>query len=591
MRGNSHETIALSALSIVGVFVAIIIIAHAQTTTTSCTNFSGQPLSCVTTIPPPSGNGYYFSQSSGNDSNSCTSSSSACRTISKLNSLSYPSGSTIYLKAGDTWNAGTTLTLSTSHVTGSLTVTTYGGGTCNVIARTTSGCATLQASGSQANGATITGLSNFTIENIRFLGGTGSTITNCTTAGNCPSGVAYTNGGSSTSNITIQNVEAEDFDYDILINGGVSTLSSNVSILDNYAHGSSSTSQDMIGIFAGAFENSTIQGNLVTNIGGNSSGYPCIGCMASGIFMGGNSNTNITIQYNVSHDNGANYSGGSAIWNAGGSNYTYQFNEAYNQLAGGGYDGDGFDFDCGTTSSIMQFNYSHNNWGVGYLMWAGGTSAYCGSVWQNNQMRYNISEGDYYGWSGGGRGSFDVEVGGSLGTTAFYNNTIYTHATSGSTSNGMCFGTTANSNVLVYNNICYNDSDNPFINTIATFGTLDYNDYYRTGPTPTDPWTYGGTNYTSFSAWQGAGNDTHGMTANPSLTSPGGGSTCYTSGDATGGPQPCPSAYKLTTGSAMIGIGKDLSSTFTLPSRDYYGNSIPNGVGTGYNIGADGGNP
>ena len=84
--------------------------------------------------------------------------------LSKLDSLSYPSGSTIYLKAGDTWNAGTTLTLSTSHVTGSLTVTTYGGGTCNVIAGTTSGCATLQASGSQANGATITGLSNFTIE-------------------------------------------------------------------------------------------------------------------------------------------------------------------------------------------------------------------------------------------------------------------------------------------------------------------------------------------------------------------------------------------------------------------------------------------
>ena len=44
----------------------------------------------------------------------------------------------------------------------------------------------------------------------------------------------------------------------------------------------------------------------------------------------------------------------------------------------------------------------------------------------------------------------------------------------------------------------------------------------------------------------------------------------------------------------MIGIGIDLTQppySLNVGTRDYYGNTIPHGVGTGFNIGADGGNP
>ena len=44
----------------------------------------------------------------------------------------------------------------------------------------------------------------------------------------------------------------------------------------------------------------------------------------------------------------------------------------------------------------------------------------------------------------------------------------------------------------------------------------------------------------------------------------------------------------------MIGLGLDLVALFaangitSIGPNDYYGNTIPNGVGTGFNVGADG---
>ena len=334
------------------------------------------------------GANYYFSSSTGSDSNApCTSSSAPCQTISELNSISYPSGATINLKAGDTWSAGTTLTLSTSNVAGSLTVTTYGGGTCNVIAGMTSGCATLQVSGSQAIALSATQLSNLTIQNIRLIGGTSAALALCPTQP-CPSGIWYANNGTNTSKITITNVEAAGFFYDIDFNYNVpnyptGVTSNNVTITNNYTHGlSGTTSEDSVGLYATQMTNSLVQGNLSANIGGNAAGG--YGQTGSGIQLTGQL-LNVTAQFNVAHDSGANTAGGGALWANIGQNITFQFNEAFNALAGGSSDGDGYNFDCGVRDSIMQFNYSHNNWGPGYVMWAGGNGAYCNS---NGSQQY-----------------------------------------------------------------------------------------------------------------------------------------------------------------------------------------------------------
>jgi hypothetical protein len=63
-------------------------------------------------------------------------------------------------------------------------------------------------------------------------------------------------------------------------------------------------------------------------------------------------------------------------------------------------------------------------------------------------------------------------------------------------------------------------------------------------------------------------------------------------------PQSCTGAYALTAGSALIGKGVDIQATLGVlnpngiqlnPVRDYFGNATPNGVLSGWNIGADGG--
>lgn len=553
------------------------------------------------------GTQYYFNASTGTDNGNCTSASAPCRTISQANALTYPNGATINLAGGTTFS-GTILTLNSSNVQGSLTVNgNWGGGTCNVIAGQTFGCAVIQSTGSQAYGIQAHDLSNLTIENLRIIGSGNPSATMPTGCGyqRCPSALQYDitvshpGGTVAQSNITIQNVESIDFSFGINVNLDTNStysnpanyvLASNVTINNNYAHGSTLTTPTEYGILVNSLQNSLIQGNLVTNIGGNATQLN-----GSGILVQFSLNT--TVQYNVAHDTGYNVSQNGGIWSFGSQSSMFQFNKSYNAEVSG-YDGEGFDLDCGVNRTIVQYNYSHHNWGPGYLHYTeyNGGNDYCNPnassnyawggaiIWANNQTRYNISEGDNYGWDSN-RAAFDYEVGNAQGANGFYNNTVYTHA---APPLGTCLGASNNSpsNMLVYNNICYNDSGSEFIATSSGIGTLDYNDYYRTGTTPNPQWSYVGNNYTVFSNWTGAGYDAHGKNVDPSfLSTPPAGTLgsygCYPSGiGQTSGYLACPTPYKLT-GGALIGAGANLSSSFTLPTADYWGNTI-----SGYNIGA-----
>ena len=67
---------------------------------------------------------------------------------------------------------------------------------------------------------------------------------------------------------------------------------------------------------------------------------------------------------------------------------------------------------------------------------------------------------------------------------------------------------------------------------------------------------------------------------------------CNTSSNGSTTPQPCPSIYALEASSTLIGTGLDLTQSpydFNVGSQDYFGNAIPHGVGTGFNVGAYGG--
>lgn len=541
---------------------------------------------------------YYFSSSIGSDSNNCLTEQTPCQTISHANSLIYPDNATIAFLAGDTFTLTSALTLRgansgrTQNALGAINLTSYGGtGVCNVIAGNNAGCATFQVSGSLTGAILVNSISNFAIRNIRLLGGTAAAL-----GFETGYGIQYYNNSGTQSGVIIQNIETEDFSTGIYVQFKSGSLS-NVSLLDNRVHGSILTSTDDKGIWVRfGVSNVTVQGNLVENIGGH----------ASGAYSGGSGNGILFAdgvdgaldQFNVTRNSGANITtcgGPVGNWAYDSTNITIQFNESYGNHPSSytsGCDWDGFDLDAGVSNSVLQYNYSHGNFGSGYVAYM---NAVGGHAWQNNAIRYNISENDSSS-SSQGAVSFN---GGPSSNSGVYNNTIYTHSTSASSaSQAYCLNMFSTTTIVFANNICYNDNGNIFVYTNGTAAVLNGNDYYRAGRVPSVSWVWGSgagrTLYSSFAAYQtGSGQDANGVITNPSLTSVGSGGTCYSSGTPIG-PQPCPRNYVLQPGSAMIGAGLNLTQapySLSVGTRDYYGNAIPHGVGSGYNIGSDGGNP
>jgi hypothetical protein len=541
---------------------------------------------------------YYFSSSIGSDSNNCLTVQTPCQTISRANSLTYPNNATIAFLASDTFTLTSALTLQgansgkTKNALGAVNVTSYGGsGICNVIAGSNAGCATFQVSGSLAGAIFVNSISDFTIQNIRLRGGTAAAL-----GFETGYGIQYYNNKGTQSGVTIQNIETEDFSTGIYVQFNSGSLS-NVSLLNNRVHGSTLASTDDKGIWVrfGA-SNVTVQGNLVENMGGHATGAYA-GGSGNGILFADGVNGALD-QFNVTRNSGANITtcGGSVgNWAYDSNNITIQFNESYgNQPSSyaSGCDWDGFDLDAGVSNSVLQYNYSHGNYGSGYVAYM---NAVGGHSWQNNAIRYNISENDSSS-SNQGAVSFN---GSPSSNSGVYNNTIYTHSTSaGSAIQAYCLNMFSTTTIVFANNICYNDNGNIFIYTNSTAAVLNGNDYYRTGTVPFASWVWGAgadrTLYSSFATYQsGSGQDANSVITNPSLSSAGSGGTCYSS-DAPLGRQPCPGSYVLRLGSAMIGAGLNLTRapySLSVGTRDYYGNAIPHGVGSGYNIGGDGGNP
>lgn len=550
---------------------------------------------------------YYFSPV-GSDSNNCLSITTACQTIAKLNSLTYLAGATIAL---DSQNGPFTLTTvgypgstagivlygSVPGLTGNLqgagiTVTSYGGGTCSPLTGAISGCAKLQLGGTLISAIEVDEISDFTIQNLIIIGNANSL------AGFLSGfGFMYYSRHPQT-NVTIQNVEIQDFSMGIYFNTGFLTGGT---IMNNWVHGSTPTATADVGIQVQYPQtNILVQGNLVENIGG----HPAT---VAGYYAGGSGNdiliasgaNHVLDQFNVTRFSGANTTscgGPAGNWTYNASNVTIQFNESYGNkpssyptIPSGGCDWDGFDLDGGTQNSVLQYNYSHDNAGAGFLAYMNGVGS---NNWQNNVIRYNISVNNS---SSQNLGSFSFNGGGDAGS-AVLNNTAYNHSiTAGSTSSGLCSNAFGGSATRFLNNICYNDSGDLFVySTGGTFVPADGNDYYRTGTAPPYFIQYNGVIYSTFAAYQsGTGQDAHGTTASPGFASvpslPA--TTCYVNGTIPSGPGNCPVGYRLTAGSPLISTGLNITGvTLGVGTRDYYGNSVPNGVGTGYNIGADGGN-
>jgi hypothetical protein len=256
------------------------------------------------------------------------------------------------------------------------------------------------------------------------------------------------------------------------------------------------------------------------------------------------------------------------LWWWSSENMVGQLNESYDNHSPG-VDGGGFDIDYGSNNSTMQYNYGHQN------------STYCTSVFgysgatTTNIVRYNICAGDgtvhTYLKSGTVTtmpGDSEIYLctwgGGKLVNTWIYSNTFYINST-GQTAGlvGDCpGGGDADSGGIFKDNLVVSAIPNVLGDvSVLNNRTRNYNAYYYTGGTFTDPNPEANSLYNQNPLVNGSGYDGIGRPT---------------------------TQWTLQSGSPAINRGTNACiglTGCTSGSRDFFGHSVP--LGGTFDIGAD----
>lgn len=556
---------------------------------------SVMPVPSSTPPAPCSGTNYYVSNS-GNNSNNGTSTSTPWQTIAKVNtgpSGLFQGGNCINFNGGQTFTGN--LTLASGGNVGTITpanpivVQSYG-----------TGRATLQATtggGDEDAAVRITDINSFTFRNLIVRPGS-SPPRWCVDINGASGGVVT---GIDVGGCTALTLAVGHYSVDILIRS-----SNAVTVSNNTVSGIAGvTSKDDTGINADGMSAAyTIIGNTILNIGGRTGADGgANGTSGNGITTNNNGNSLGTVSFNLIHDTGANTNncgGPSGILAYNMGNLTVSSNEVYNirplnnTYPGSGCDWDGIDLDGGVLNSIVEYNYTHNNGGAGLLAFMGPVD----NNWGPNTYRYNISENDLTlsqlnGFFGAV--TFSNE-GGALPLLRFYNNTIYNSLNAPNNSAISITSATpaVASGSIIANNMIITTGNNKILScNLGNFANITFrnNGYYTSGGTFSMGSGCGGSTSTSLAAWMTASGETGATIANPVLFAGVPAGTCTWTPSALSGPQPCPTAYQPLAAS-YLSTGVNLTAapfSLNVGTRDYYGNTIPNGSGTGYNIGAYGG--
>lgn len=555
---------------------------------------SVMPVPSSTPPAPCSGTNYYVSNS-GNNSNNGTSTSTPWQTIAKVNTGPgglFQGGNCINFNGAQTFTGN--LTLASGGNVGTITpanpivIQSYG-----------TGRATLQATtggGDEDAAVRITDINSFTFRNLIVRPGS-SPPRWCVDINGSSGGVVT---GIDVGGCTALTLAVGHYSVDILIRS-----SNAVTVSNNTVSGIAGvTSKDDTGINADGMSAAySIIGNTILNIGGRTGADGgANGTSGNGITTNNNGNSLGTVAFNLIHDTGANTNncgGPSGILAYNMGNLTVSSNEVYNirplnnTYPGLGCDWDGIDLDGGVLNSIVEYNYTHNNGGAGLLAFMGPVD----NNWGPNTYRYNISENDLTlsqlnGFFGAV--TFSNE-GGALPLLRFYNNTIYNSLNAPNNSAISITNATpaVASGSIIANNMIITTGNNKILScNLGNFANITFrnNGYYTSGGTFSMGANCGGSTSTSLAAWMTASGETGATTANPVLFAGVPAGTCTWTPSALSGPQPCPTAYQPLSAS-YLSTGVNLTvAPFNLNvgTRDYYGNPIPNGTGTGYNIGAYG---
>jgi hypothetical protein len=502
----------------------------------------------------------YYLSPNGNDNSNGTSTSTPWKTISKLNNMVLPPGTTILFEGGAIFTGGISIDQSDANDESNIvTFSTYGTGKAIISSGSSSGFSAQNTKG-------------FKISNLSFEG--------AGMASNSTNGISISTNLS--GNVKLGKVEIVNSDVHNYGKDGIALVSSSgntgfknvlidgVHVYQVKQNGITTRGYTMQTHTGYAHENVTIRNTEVDHVPGYSDPSTHRG---SGIILAQAANS--LIEKSVAHDNGTantHCGGPGGIWAWDCDHLTIQYCESYKNSGGSGCDGLGFDFDGGVTNSLMQYNYSHDNDGAGYLL---GQYDYA-RPWSNNVVRFNISEND--GRTNSGAISLFKGPGSTMSGCKIYNNTVVISPSS-KNSNVSAFTLTqwytGITGVEVYNNIFQSTGGTQLVLVPNGYDADFAGNLYWSSGSPLKI-NYHGTVYNSLSSWrtasgkETAGGLSTGVNADPLLQNVGNGTIIYPSATTQ------LNAYRFSASSPAMNAGVNLMNVFGINAgtHDYFNNPI-----------------
>jgi hypothetical protein len=341
----------------------------------------------------------YYISPEGNDEKSGRSPESAWRSIERVNDHDFSPGDMIFFEAGEEFTGNILLSNSDRAAKDKpIVISSFGGGRAMI-------------NGLDKEALKADSCNFLKIENLAFTGlGRKS--------GNSTDGILISN----SDGIVINNLEIFGFQH-----SGLHVHQCNDAVITHvYAHNNGfsgihvtgntmndSSRYDNHNLYIGycVAENNPGDPTVLKNHSGN-------GILASSVNKG-------VIEYCESFNNGWDMpwdgNGPVGIWIWDCTDFVIQYCISHhNRTNPKAADGGGFDFDGGVSNSIIQYCISHNNEGAGYGLYEFGAA----KTWQNNTVRFNISQDDGI-INGGSVGIWKNDTQGSMRNCEIYNNTFY----------------------------------------------------------------------------------------------------------------------------------------------------------------------
>lgn len=552
VRGNARRrTLALllvTGLTVVGIHFALTPRTSAQQTPAAGSGpHSAASADTVT---------YYLSPT-GNDSAAGTSPSTAWRTLNRADRQAYQPGERLLLQGGATFTGSLEFKQGAAgDAAHPVVVGSYG----------TGGAVITNSSGPAV---TIFDTAGITLQDLVLKGpGAGSSQS---------AGIDVYNtlpGNRKLAGITIDRLDVSGFRDGISIGGGAGTAGfAHVSISDSAVHANRDNGivtygpPDLVPADGYPIQSLAISGVAAYDNLGNPANHEI--STGSGMNLGGVSDG--TVRDSTAYGNGGSCdssSGPVGIWVHDSTGVVIEHNVSYANRTAGYTDGGGFDLDQNTFDSVLEDNLTYNNYGPGYMVYAG-TAAQASS---GNVVRFNVSMNDALSPTDIDSITYGLlMIDGYETNVQAYHNTIV-QRNPGAQSPLLNLGSSLRG-ASIRDNVFVSEFGS-LIKTASAFRAsqveLQGNAYYSLAQHWRIQW--GGGSYSSLSAWRAAtGQETRNGSATGSSADPGLAQGAPATWDPTHTEVPVPQP-----GAAAATAGLDLAAAFGIDpgSEDYYGQAV-----------------